>query len=473
MGAKSRLIPGFLERVLAEEMRRGDTFLDLMSGSGVVSAFAARRQRVVANDVQQYSEVIARSLIEHSPRTRDAFLAALDPERDLESVYRRNSAALADASGPELREEEALLLEFAASGGGGDWTARYRAYLERFAPLAPGAPAPAAPLSAGAARLLAPRELERRRRDPRARPACLAFAYYANVYFGLRQSIEIDSLRAAIDELDSGSPFWSQKRAHYLSALLHAASVSTSGTSHFAQPRHLTKDSELRAMAKRRVIDIRAVFADYCRSIAESVRATAFREGNRVLTGDYRRLIGPEGSFAVGVPVDLVYLDPPYTADNYSRFYHVLEVLARYDYPPLERGPAGGILRGRYPELSERFQSDFCRPARVEGEFRRVIDAAARSGAKLVISYAAPTGLLLKTYLRQGVSEPLRRFRELCRKRYRNVEVLRRPLMHSGQGDSNLSIDELLAVCTGPLGRAQGAASRARRHRLHSRSRAW
>ena len=80
MGAKSRLIPGFLERVLAEELPPGGTFVDLMCGSGVVSSWCAGMYRVISNDVQGYSAVIARSLIGHSPGTRDDFLAALDAE---------------------------------------------------------------------------------------------------------------------------------------------------------------------------------------------------------------------------------------------------------------------------------------------------------------------------------------------------------------------------------------------------------
>jgi len=453
MGAKSRVLPGFLDRVFEAELSDGDTVVDLMAGSGVVSAHCAGRYRVIANDVQAYSEVVTRALIEHSPADKEAFLTALSAGLDLTDVFARNFDALERRYGLDLAREDEFLGEF-RDGGGPSWEARYRAYLERFATIFPGEPVPtSAGLAPGATTILSPREIDRRRRDPRVGPSCLATTYYANVYYGLRQAFELDSLRAAIDAIEPSQPWAAKLRAHWLAALIGVASVSTSGTSHFAQPRHLRKDSELRAMAKRRTIDVKQLFAEQAAAIAETISAIDHRPGNRVLQGDYRELLRAGGAFDFGDEVDdvdLVYLDPPYTADNYSRFYHALESIARYDYPELERGRDGAVLRGRYPLRSRRFRSDFCRAAAVEGEFRRVIEGCARIGAKLVISYSYPSGLLLKGYARSGVVDPVARFRALCRERYRCVDVERRTLLHSGQGDSNVEIDELLLVCSRP-----------------------
>lgn len=459
MGAKARVIPRFLETVLSEELSPGQTILDLMCGSGVVSAFCADRYRVFANDVQLYASEIARSLIEQEPASKSDFLESLDFELDLAPAYEANFEELAQVYAPALELEADLLRRFAADGGGKHWPAEYRTFLRL-----PGGIYPVGAANRGtpyrrAARLLGEHAIKSRRRNPRARPAMLVTAYYANVYFGLRQALQLDSLRAAIDSLDPEDRFYERRRCHYLSALLHSASVTTSGTSHFAQPRHLDKESELRAMAKRRLLDILAVFQEYSEEITATVRRTRHRQGNCVLNVDYRRLIDRRGRFHLPLEsarsnrrrspkIHLVYLDPPYTADHYSRFYHVLEVIASYDYPELERDQNGAVLRGRYPVLTRRFQSDFSRRSRVEEEFRRVIGAAAASGSRLVISYSAPTGLLLKRYASLDSSmSPLTRFERLCRESYRHVEILRRPMMHSGQGDSNLQIDELLVVC--------------------------
>ena len=448
MGAKSRLIPGFLEKVLADELPVGSTFVDLMCGSGVVSAWCSGLYRVISNDVQSYSAVIARSLIEHSPGTRDDFLSALDPAADLSKSYEENYALLAEYYGAALEEEAACLDAFERDEMDGAWADNYREYLRTAATLYPGVSSEsiAEPFRSAAALLQG-------RGAPASRPAHLATTYYANVYFGLQQSLQIDSLRIAIEELDEGDPWHEAKRTHYLSALLHAASVSTSGTSHFAQPRHLAKDSELQAMARRRLTDIRESLAEYSTAIAQTVGETVLTEGNQVFNSDYRDFLDDKGVFRFPSAPGLVYLDPPYTADNYSRFYHVLEVITRYDYPELKRGRSGGILRGRYPVLAHRFRSDFCSPAKVEDEFRKILRGVSSCGAKLVISYSSPTGLLLKEYARQGCGDPLGRLEALCGEFFEGVEILRRPMMHSGQGDSNIAIDELLVVCGRPHSR--------------------
>ena len=167
---------------------------------------------------------------------------------------------------------------------------------------------------------------------------------------------------------------------------------------------------------------------------------------------DYHQLIDENGpAFKEELGADLVYMDPPYTGDNYSRFYHVLEVLASYDYPELARDNNGRILRGRYPEISSRFQSGFCKVTQVEREFERVIQATAGSRSKLVISYGSPNGLLLKRYATTRPGEdPVACLEGLCRQSYQRVHTLCQHLMHSGQGDSNIPTDELLVICTNP-----------------------
>ncbi|MBI4603239.1 MAG: DNA adenine methylase, partial [Planctomycetes bacterium] len=461
MGAKARVIPGFLERVLEEEVPAGGTVVDLMSGTGVVAAFCADRWSVIANDVQAYAQAIARSLIEHDPGAKEGFLRSVDPRRDLEGAYERNVSALEDLYAPALAHEAQLLESFEDGDSGDAWLSDYRAFLEEpgSAYEGPAGPVRAAPRGGPygrAAALLSEASLAAYRQDPGRRPACLVTAYYANIYFGLRQAIAIDSLRAAIDELDPRAPHAEAKRAHYLSALLHAASISTSGTSHFAQPRHLTKASEVRAMAARRLIGVRETFEGFSREILETVERTNHRAGNRALCRDYHDLTEGTGAgarFAFPGGADLVYLDPPYTKDHYSRFYHVLEVLTRYDYPELETDARGRIVRGRYPRLAVRFQSGFTSPSRVEDEFRRVVLASAGSGAKLVVSYSWPTGLLLKEYaVRRPGEDPVRRLEDLCREGYGEVSACRKALLHSGQGDKNRRIEELLVVCRGPRG---------------------
>jgi len=191
-------------------------------------------------------------------------------------------------------------------------------------------------------------------------------------------------------------------------------------------------------------------FSEMSRRILLAVLATTHRSGNRAFLGDWRCLGDARRGFDLPSSPSLVYFDPPYTADNYSRFYHALDVIARNDYPPLEKDAAGKPVRGRYPQIGTRFQSGFARASAVEDEFRKVIAACAASGAKLVISYSSPTGLLLKRYAKMGAADPVRELERLCLEAYRDVSTERHKMVHSGQGDSNIPVEELVVFCSRP-----------------------
>ena len=155
----------------------GGTFVDLMSGSGVVSAWCAGMYRVISNDVQSYSAVIARSLIGHSPGTRDDFLSALDPEADLLRVYEENYARLAGYYGAALEEEAGFLDAYESGRADEAWAAGYREYLHASAALYPGvAEASVAEPFRSALPLL------RDRKAAAGNPACLAATYLSLIH---------------------------------------------------------------------------------------------------------------------------------------------------------------------------------------------------------------------------------------------------------------------------------------------------
>ena len=56
----------------------------------------------------------------------------------------------------------------------------------------------------------------------------------------------------------------------------------------------------------------------------------------------------------------LIYADPPYSSVHYSRFYHAIESLVKYDYDI-------PTFKGRY--RSDRHQSPFCQKQNVKGAF--------------------------------------------------------------------------------------------------------
>jgi len=194
-------------------------------------------------------------------------------------------------------------------------------------------------------------EVEKRRADPTLTPFCLFTAYFANVYFGLRQCVEIDSLRLAIDRCpDQSHKQW------MLGALIAAMSkLGTTYAGHFAQP--LVKDPQdltvrkLSGILERRAASITHEFSIRLLSLArESEQASRPIE---VIRGPWQdalvtldRMLGTE-------PV-AVYVDAPYKREEYGRYYHVLETLVSYAYPSC-------VGRGKIPDKQkgERFRSEF------------------------------------------------------------------------------------------------------------------
>src|SRR5579872_6584215 len=109
MGVKTRLIPGFIDAALERCAPEGSTLLDAFSGTAAVSCALAPRFRIVANDAQEYAAAVARAYLVHDERTKAAFLASLDPERDLGAAFRENLAALAGPLARALATEDAFL----------------------------------------------------------------------------------------------------------------------------------------------------------------------------------------------------------------------------------------------------------------------------------------------------------------------------------------------------------------------------
>ena len=91
----------------------------------------------------------------------------------------------------------------------------------------------------------------------------------------------------------------------------------------------------------------------------------------------------------------VVYADPPYTKDHYSRYYHVYESLILYDFPE-----STGFGRVRV----DRFLSDFCFRTKVFGAFRDLLSLTVGTGIPLLLSYpsnglASRSGMNVREFL--------------------------------------------------------------------------
>jgi len=80
---------------------------------------------------------------------------------------------------------------------------------------------------------------------------------------------------------------------------------------------------------------------------------------------------------------DLVFIDPPYSGVHYSRFYHVLETIAR-------KGCGEVSGSGRYPSPNERPASSYSRTSEALHSFTELISSLSDRGATAIVTF--PSG---------------------------------------------------------------------------------
>ena len=125
----------------------------------------------------------------------------------------------------------------------------------------------------------------------------------------------------------------------------------------------------------------------------------------------------------------VIYADPPYTRDQYSRYYHVYETLVLGDAPECSG-------RGLYRD--DRRVSEFSLASKVEVKLADLIGAASRTCKTLLLSYP-DTGLL------KGSAEKIP---EIGRQAGAIVECFKFKHIHStlgaSKGEARRPVKELL-----------------------------
>jgi len=116
------------------------------------------------------------------------------------------------------------------------------------------------------------------------------------------------------------------------------------------------------------------------------------------------------------VECDILYLDPPYTKNQYSVQYHLLETIAKYDSPRIK-----GITGARESIDST---SDWSREGKVEILLDKIVS---KTKAKHIILSYSTSGIMSKEYIesvlkRYGKEETLR-FKKIPYKKYRNHQT--------------------------------------------------
>jgi hypothetical protein len=397
-GVKTRLLP-MIASVIGSLAQPGSVVCDLMSGSGIVTRSLSKTHSLFSNDANSYGRVLALSLTAELDKGEVTALVAR-----LKSRMLYNMAGIEKLYSRSLVEEHELL-----------HSARTPATLDRYRSFCDRTPRFSGSLADEGGDLSPNRaELESvigiRRGRPRTFPFILATAYWANVHFGLRQCVLLDSIRYAIEyEKDAFKTL-------LLGILLQAALLCASGP-HFAQPFKPKGPRQFKSLIEKRARRIDAEF--YSLLTRRSIVPASPQPVIEATKLNWREALQTFASILEGRR-GVVYADPPYTSVQYSRYYHVLNVLVDYDYPVCS-GP--GICPVREYRFSSRFEFK-AGPARAE--LRELIRQCARSDFDLALSYSKSGAVTIADLIAEF---------QAC---YKQVEIFQAGIKHHPQGKATL-----------------------------------
>lgn len=383
MGSKASLAPYFVE-ILKDLLPNETVMVDLMCGSGAASGILSSFWKTIATDAQKFSRMLA--VVQgggmDASRARSISDKVLSRARVLFSElpkFLRNSIEIENRFlSSELSSE--VLDEFS------DWIINY-----------PRINNPKCEPNNTFTELVT----EGRNSESRLLPILFS-SYYSNLFFGVRQAAEIDCLRVAIEDLtDEEEKNWA------LGALV--CSVSSRAYSyggHFAQPK---LDCSSRDKVKKLAPEM---LVSWGQSVSHEffVRLTNLgNESSNVkfpimeIAGPWEEALSTVRSMIHSDPV-CIYLDPPYTRDEYSRYYHVLETLVRYDFPEVQDKPS-------IPKRGQagRFASSFAtrNTVHIEDIIVSIIKSCTQEGWSCLWSYSSSGAASIKNIIERLPSNEL------------------------------------------------------------------
>lgn len=190
--------------------------------------------------------------------------------------------------------------------------------------------------------------------------------YYSGTYWSYEQCIWIDSIRAIAEDYIGTPSYYA-----ILSALIFAMSYTSQSTGHFAQYRDVT-ESNMNDILIYRHKSIWNLFSKKFEELISTLNTdTHFKY--KVTSLDYMDCL------RVIEENTIVYADPPYSSVHYSRFYHVIETLVKYDHPIVK-------YKGRYRD--DRYQSPFDKKTEVKNAFKLLFEGVKNRKSHLVLSYS-------------------------------------------------------------------------------------
>lgn len=366
LGSKLRVLE-FIKQVVDELDYEKNGICDLFSGTGSVSQYFSSERKVVSVDIQNYSNIICSALLIPSSDkftrsfTKDLktskfiaeYIKVFEPLITLEDSVVNGKLSLNLESVCNFLEN-ASLYAYLSNEENGNLIPELKSAFEK---------------------------TETNLKDYKSN-SFIATKYFGGVYFSFKQSVILDAILSEIEKTDP------KYHNILLASILSTASdiVNTVGKQ-FAQPiRPRNKNGEpkkgiIKQLRKDRNIDVLDLYNQWINKYLNN-QTTDYN--HQILKVDYK-----EALKNLSDDVRVVYADPPYTRDHYSRFYHGLETISLRDFPKISKTKIGGkekLSRGLYRE--EREQSDFCIRSKAPKAFEELFKLVAEKDRILILSYS-------------------------------------------------------------------------------------
>lgn len=400
-GSKKNLI-SFIHSNTINYIDEHKAILDIFSGSCSVGYSYKQNYRVFANDSEQYSSIIAKALL-----CKALTINKQELTYGIDKLFYLNTDKLSSCLGYYLKKEFDLLAN--------DEAIKLIGFYKNY---------PTIWNSQKVSYLLDVYNL--------------FSTYYAGSYFGIKQAFDIDSLRFAIEVISQNNNI----KSVLLSCLFFAMKECVfSKDGHMAQP--LNQEKNLQRLQNQRNKSITQMFY---KKLSEffSDSFVGVDNGNVVFNLDFEDILKSQ---KVQNEVGFIYADPPYTDMQYSRYYHLLNVVSKYNYPA-PTVTKNGFTKGLYTE--NRFQSKLSQKHNCMKTFSNLIDFAKTYNKNIAISFAYPKDPLAQKTDRYVMS--IEEIISACKIRYGNKNVIVESMDYSHSNNRNTQakkVLEYLIVCRG------------------------
>lgn len=406
-GSKNNL-HNFIYKNLKPYIQSGKVILDIFSGSGAVSNMFRDCYQIYANDVERYASIIADALLNQPDLSNiGSFLSSFNTLfAKTEKLLAKPIISFISVEQEALQNKKFSVLKQLYEQYPTVWNNLNSAIIN-------------APLTV---------------KNIKAKNDYYLFVtYYAGSYFGIEQALEIDSIIKCIHAQN-------KDYQHALFSCLFFAMKEAvfSKDGHMAQPLSPEKNqSRLFLQRNKKIYELFIKkFKEY-----STIQLSKFSGKNKIFNNNFADLFTMKDFSNVG----LVYADPPYTDMQYSRYYHLLNVAAKYEYPELTKTNAG-YTKGLYTE--GRYQSKLSQRGSAKKQLETLISYCSTAKINLALSYAYPENIETQATNRYTIS--INDLIFLTQKHYGNsrVTIATQSYSHANhRNSSQKKVLEYLILC--------------------------